>query len=159
MRMKSQKGFTLIELLVVISIIGILSSLVVVSLNDARAKARDARRLSDIRQMANVFAIEATQGADVAEITGCSATTVEKNTRFCTGPGNVAELNRFFDPSIPTPDDNSTLCRLAATGVCQYAMAVGSTNVENALILFYLETDIAGLSSGLHSIDPNGVVN
>jgi hypothetical protein len=130
-----------------------------VSLNDARAKARDARRLSDIRQMANVFAIEATQGTDVAELTGCNATTVEKNTRSCTGPGSVGEFNRFSDPSIQTPDDNSTLCRPASSGVCQYSMAVGSTNVENALILFYLETDIAGLSAGLHSIDPNGVVN
>ena len=159
MHITNYKGFTLIELLVVISIIGILSSLVVVSLNDARAKARDARRLSDIRQMANVFAIEATQGADVAEITGCSATTVEKNTRSCTGPGNVAEFNRFSDPSIQTPDDNNTLCRPASSGVCEYSLAIGSTNVENALILFYLETDIAGLNSGLHSIDPDGVVN
>ena len=44
-------GFTLIELLVVISIIGLLSSIVLTSVNSARAKARDARRIEDLGQI------------------------------------------------------------------------------------------------------------
>lgn len=53
MSLRSQyiKAFTLIELLVVISIISLLSSIVLASLNSARAKARDARRDSDIHNL------------------------------------------------------------------------------------------------------------
>ncbi len=46
-----KKGFTLIELLVVITIIGFLSSIILVSMQVAKEKARDARRLQDMNQI------------------------------------------------------------------------------------------------------------
>ncbi len=51
MKRETSRGFTLIELLVVIAIIGILSSVVLASLNSARAKSRYASAVSQMRQI------------------------------------------------------------------------------------------------------------
>lgn len=57
--MNRKRGFTLIELLVVISIIALLSSVVLSSLSTARARARDAKRLSELKQIATALYLAA----------------------------------------------------------------------------------------------------
>ncbi|HWY79693.1 MAG TPA: prepilin-type N-terminal cleavage/methylation domain-containing protein [Candidatus Sulfotelmatobacter sp.] len=53
--MKNGKGFTLIELLLVIAIIGILTTFLMANFLGAKARARDAQRKSDLRQLQSAF--------------------------------------------------------------------------------------------------------
>ncbi|PIR83481.1 hypothetical protein COU19_00050 [Candidatus Kaiserbacteria bacterium CG10_big_fil_rev_8_21_14_0_10_56_12] len=105
--MKSrEKGFTLIELLVVIAIIGVLSSVVLASLNSARAKARDARRLSDMRSVVNALDLYAIDHNGVYPgtpiTTSCGASCLSNVTGLVDG-GYVSAL-----PSDPNPSFSGT---------------------------------------------------
>jgi prepilin-type N-terminal cleavage/methylation domain-containing protein len=49
--MQKSKAFTIIELLVVVAVISLLSSIILVGLQNAKAKARDIRRINDLNQI------------------------------------------------------------------------------------------------------------
>ncbi|MFH1462391.1 MAG: type II secretion system protein [bacterium] len=150
---KKKRGFTLIELLVVIAIIGILASIVLVSMGGARAKARDAQRLSDVKQMALLIEMEETSDHATA-LAGCVLADVDVNT--CTGPGDISQFANFNDPSTP-----GTPCDSTSADTCQYSVsqADGSaaTTTDDYQICFFLEGAAGSLTAGLHSIETNSV--
>jgi prepilin-type N-terminal cleavage/methylation domain-containing protein len=78
-KVNAKGGFTLIELLVVIAIIGILSSIVLVSLNSARKKGTDTRVISDVQETRTALE-SGYNGAGYPDLvnsaTNCSAATV-----------------------------------------------------------------------------------
>jgi prepilin-type N-terminal cleavage/methylation domain-containing protein len=97
-----ERGFTLIELLVVIAIIGLLSSIVLASLASARAKARDAKRISDLHQIQNGLAL-------YQSINNTFPTSI--------GLGGTASLGAPSMPTVPIDPsgNNGSECR-AVTG-------------------------------------------
>lgn len=52
-----KRGFTLVELLVVIAIIGLLTGMVVISIQSVKAKARDVQRVSDANSIATALSL------------------------------------------------------------------------------------------------------
>ncbi len=54
-KLNNQKAFTLIELLVVIAIISLLTTLAITNLKEARAKTRDAKRISDMDNLIKII--------------------------------------------------------------------------------------------------------
>ncbi len=64
------KSFTLIELLIVVAIIGILAALIIVSVNSAAAKARDAKRVEDLRNIQKALALYYTANGSYPSTSG-----------------------------------------------------------------------------------------
>ncbi|KKW23297.1 MAG: Prepilin-type cleavage/methylation protein [Candidatus Kaiserbacteria bacterium GW2011_GWB1_52_6] len=76
MKSVQKQGFTLIELLVVIAIIGLLASIILVSLNSARNKGKDTRIISDAGQVRTQIETEAsTGGAYTSSASACVTAT------------------------------------------------------------------------------------
>lgn len=55
MNIRSRKGFTLTEILVVVSIIGILTAVIIGGVTSTRSKARDTRRVADMKQISEAI--------------------------------------------------------------------------------------------------------
>lgn len=148
--MKDQKGFTLVELLVVIAIIGLLSTLAVVSLGSARTKARDARRISDIRQIQTALELYfATNSQYPAEATA-----------VVLGDANHEVLSDagFTDSASATGDTYLQVPLQIPTGLTDQDYTYTSTSAEEYTITFEIEGNTAGLAGGVvHTATPGGV--
>ncbi|PIQ92152.1 MAG: hypothetical protein COV70_01320 [Parcubacteria group bacterium CG11_big_fil_rev_8_21_14_0_20_39_22] len=113
LQLKANKGFTLIELLVVIAIIGMLSSVVLASLNSARAKARDARRIADLKQMSTALEFFYDQQGRYPTSSGgtcwdlCTSTSHWQYFKNCLSLGqNCGFSLSNYNPVMPSvPDD------------------------------------------------------
>ncbi|MBI5470309.1 prepilin-type N-terminal cleavage/methylation domain-containing protein [Candidatus Kaiserbacteria bacterium] len=98
-----KRGFTLIELLVVIAIIGILASIVLASLDSARVKGRDARRLADIDAIKKALALY--QNDNNAYPVSVSTTTISGSDAVSTTLKTAGSISTVpTDPQSPTTD-------------------------------------------------------
>lgn len=102
-----QKGFTLIELLVVIAIIGLLASIVLVSLNSARGKARNVKRNADIEQLRTAFNMAYDTAGSFPSTTNWVCVSKSCYGGWGSSSGYIANstVDNFFTPYMVKPDD------------------------------------------------------
>ena len=147
--MKKQKGFTLIELLVVIAIIAILSTVVMAGLNSARAKGRDAKRLSDIKQLQTALELCFDNGVGYPIITGSPTNHVGA------GAGLLTTTN-CASASIPFSTYMNPLPENPTPGGADYVYSAASNATYT--ITFSLEGQSGSLASGAHTASPSGII-
>jgi len=143
-----KKGFTLIELLVVIAIIGILSSVVLASLNTARSKSRDAKRISDVKQIQLALELYYDQNGSYPTSPGCSGST--PNGGWCNSVENLSggrwidngseNLSDFLptDPLDPLQGASPNWTPLNGGTIFYYANSYGGAG-QWYMIVFGLE--------------------
>lgn len=152
-----KKGFTLIELLVVIAIIALLSTLAVVSLNNARAKSRDAKRVSDIKQMQTALELyfadqqgypaSSTITVGTLNTSDCLSSAggfVSRASTACDGSGITTYMGQV--PAAQTPPSGN---------VYTY-----SGNADTYNLIFTLEGQTGSLSgppNATHTATPSGI--
>jgi prepilin-type N-terminal cleavage/methylation domain-containing protein len=162
MKRKLEQGFTLIELLVVIAIIGLLAGIILINLNNARIKARDAKRAGDVRQMLNAMEQYRIQHNVFPTGTLSSASLNSGNGSLLSDPGAVDGTAEPFTPNYvpmmpvaPSPADESCSDN-PGRGNNNYWYDVADDG-STFTITFCLGKNIEGWGAGTRSMTPEGV--
>ncbi|MEI7451648.1 MAG: type II secretion system protein [Candidatus Falkowbacteria bacterium] len=144
---KKKKAFTLIELLVVIAIIGILATIAVIALQNARAKARDARRVADVKQIQTAL-----------ELFFNDAQRYPTSTEFSSGQSlvyfNGVNTTTYMAviPTPPSPADGN--CNNDSNSAYSYST---TPNGSSYSISYCVGGPVGALASGAHCATPAGI--
>jgi prepilin-type N-terminal cleavage/methylation domain-containing protein len=152
LRNKNKSGFTLIELLVVIAIIGLLASVVLLALNSARAKARDAKRLADIRQFASAMELYFN---DVNGYPTMAAADLAVASVLGQPPINPNYIGII--PTAPLPADGTCAASGASSNVYHWSATASATLTNTYTITFCLGAATGGYTAGPHTLTPSGI--
>ncbi|MEI7620081.1 MAG: type II secretion system protein [Candidatus Falkowbacteria bacterium] len=133
--MKNKKqAFTLIELLVVIAIIGLLATLSVLALNNARAKSRDAKRVADVKQIQTALELyfnDKQLYPDTLSVPGSITST------STTGTSTYMQVI----PTSPTPNVSG----VTGCGGTNYTYSIGSSGGASYTLQYCLEGNVGAI--------------
>jgi prepilin-type N-terminal cleavage/methylation domain-containing protein len=146
----NRKGFTLIELLVVIAIIGLLSTLSVLALNSARARSRDAKRITDIKQIQTALEMYYNDAGQYP-----SAAIFELGS---IGTGSNTYMTKI--PTAPTPIDGADCVDDPEKNTYVYIFDDSATGTGGTYTLRYcLGANTGVVAAGVNTATPAGITS
>jgi len=147
-----KKGFTLIELLVVIAIIGLLASIVLVSVNSVRRKARNATKLETIHTLINAFNLGLSDGGSlpVPSLSTFFGACLNAN---CPEGQIDATVDAFLAPYLPQKPLISS--GGGASDKFYYVTSIAFNGVPGAYIMYWLEPPASCDPGTLNSLTAN----
>ncbi len=142
----NKRAFTLIELLVVIAIIGLLSTFSIIALNTARARSRDARRVSDLKQTQTALEMYYNDNGQYPPA--------------ITAGDSLATNSIIYMDIVPKPPLPADYASCAGTTIYTYSARVfnGAANGTYSLNCC-LGNQVGNLSAGFVSASPAGLTN
>ncbi len=132
MNKKSHKAFTLIEVLIVIAIIGLLTTIVLVSITSTRAKARDNRRMAELLTLAKSLEFYYSEQGQYPE--SADWIKVEENATFTTAMAPYISRTPE-DPSYDSANEYSYQYTTETTGGLEYKVCATMETYENPYCL------------------------
>lgn len=137
-----KKGFTLIELLIVIAIIGILAVAFIPSLLGAPSKARDTRRMADVKKIADLFTLQYAVSGAVPAGPSCIVPGEPIGVKITE---NLASLSGVF-PKDPDPNNcfGATCCAAGTKGSYWFIDYSNSANPYKFAIFANVENNDNG---------------
>lgn len=159
----NKSGFTLVELIVVLIVIGILSSIVLVTFNNAQAKSRDTRRIADLNNIAEAIgSYRAKYSNDISTGSGCgyqgngsgwfnyTGTSYTKSILTCLTEKGYLSNNVIEPYNCTSTTDPSSDCKKQGYAYMKYTAGSGDTSVT----CIYARLEASGDTADLTSANP-----
>lgn len=145
---KDRSGFTLIELLIVLAIVSLLASVILASLSTARRSARDAERISELREMQTALELYYSDHQEYPDGDG------EGSGAWDT-PGNGTFIDALVDGGYMSGHLGDPLADDAEGNLRYYRFAAGTAGCDAGSGPFYV-LGVADMetSEGRHSLSP-----
>ncbi len=163
-----EKGFTLIELLVVIAIVAVLATAVISSSNTARAKGRDAKRISEMKSLQKALDLYfdtcggypkiAAPGPAYADIGAAGGLLTSTQDGTCAASATTFGTYMSVLPANPSPGGATYKYCSTDEGAAIGAGSCNNTKGASYQITFALEGDTGSLSFGTHTATPSGIL-